>query len=115
MKREEAAQEVSALRSQIATSNAGRRRYLPLAITEQGEAMVSSVLRSKRAVQVNVEIMRAFVKLRGLLATHQNLARKLEELGASTMHSSRRSSMPLEDGETVLNAFPDRSYKEPTS
>jgi ORF6N domain len=72
----------SSLRSQIATSNAGHggRRYAPLAFTEQGVAMLSSVLRSPRAVQVNVEIMRAFVKLRELLATHKDLAQKLEAL-----------------------------------
>lgn len=75
-------EEAERLRSQFATSNAGRggRRYLPLAFTEQGVAMLSSVLRSKRAVQVNIEIMRAFVKLRELLATHKDLARKLEAL-----------------------------------
>lgn len=72
----------SKLRSQIATSNVGRggRRYRPLVFTEQGVAMLSSVLRSERAVQVNIAIMRAFVKLRELLATHKDLARKLEQL-----------------------------------
>ena len=53
---------------------------MPLAFTEQGVAMLSSALRSKRAVQVNIEIMRAFVRLRELLATHKDLSRKLEEL-----------------------------------
>jgi ORF6N domain len=76
------AQEVAHLRSQIVTSNIGRggRRYAPYAFTEQGVAMLSSVLRSKRAISVNVEIMRAFVRLRQLLATHADLARKLEGL-----------------------------------
>jgi hypothetical protein len=76
------AQELAHLRSQIVTSNAGRggRRYLPYAFTEQGVAMLSSVLRSKRAVQVNVAIMRAFVSLRRLLATNEALARKFAEL-----------------------------------
>ncbi len=70
------------LRSQIATSNVGRggRRHLPYAFTEQGVAMLSSVLRSPRAVQVNIEIMRAFVKLRRLLTEHAELARKLAQL-----------------------------------
>jgi len=58
----------------------GGRRHAPFAFTEQGVAMLSSVLRSKRAVQVNVEIMRAFVRLRELLASHKDLARKLDEL-----------------------------------
>jgi hypothetical protein len=53
---------------------------LPYAFTEQGVAMLSSVLRSARAVQVNIAIMRAFVKLRELMATHKDLARKIEEL-----------------------------------
>ena len=71
------------LRSQNVISNvAGRggRRYLPYAFTEQGVAMLSSVLRSPRAVQVNVEIMRAFVRLRQLLQTNAELARKLAAL-----------------------------------
>jgi hypothetical protein len=58
----------------------GGRRTRPWAFTEQGVAMLSSVLRSKRAVHVNIEIMRAFVKLRELLATHADLARRLNEL-----------------------------------
>jgi hypothetical protein len=58
----------------------GGRRYLPYVFTEQGVAMLSSVLRSKRAVQVNVEIMRAFVRLRRMLASNEDLARKLAAL-----------------------------------
>jgi hypothetical protein len=70
------------LRSQIATSNVGRggRRYSPLVFTEQGVAMLSSVLRSPRAVQVNIEIMRAFVRLRRILTEHKDLARQLDAL-----------------------------------
>ena len=69
----------SNLESQSGTSKPGRggRRYLAYAFTEQGVAMLSSVLNSKRAVQVNIAIMRAFVRLRELLATHKDLARKL--------------------------------------
>lgn len=75
-------EEVGALRSQSATSKPGRggRRYAPLAFTEQGVAMLSSVLHGQRAVQVNVAVMRTFVKLRQMLATHKDLARKLEAL-----------------------------------
>jgi len=74
-------QEVARLRSQIVTSKGrGGRRRRPYAFTEQGVAMLSSVLRSDQAVLVNVEIMRAFVRLRRLLITHADLARKLEEL-----------------------------------
>lgn len=55
-------------------------RYPPFAFTEQGVAMLSSVLRSERAVQVNIIIMRTFVRLREILATHKDLAHKIEEL-----------------------------------
>lgn len=74
--------EHEALRSQIVTSNAGRggRRYRPYVFTEQGIAMLSGVLTSERAIQVNIAIMRTFVRLRQLLATHEDLARQLEEL-----------------------------------
>jgi hypothetical protein len=76
------AEEAANLRCQIGTSSSGYggRRYLPYAFTEQGVVMLSSVLRSERAVQVNVAIMRAFVGLRRLLATNEVLARKLSEL-----------------------------------
>jgi hypothetical protein len=74
--------EVMNLRSQFATSSSqhGGRRYLPLVFTEQGVAMLSSVLNSERAVLVNVEIMRTFVKLRQMLASNVELSRKLEAL-----------------------------------
>lgn len=74
--------EADALRSQIVTSKGGRggRRYLPYVFTEQGVAMLSSVLNSERAIQVNIQIMRAFTKLRELMLTHKDLARKLEKM-----------------------------------
>jgi hypothetical protein len=73
--------ETRRLRSQIVTSNArGGRRYRPYAFTEQGVAMLSSVLRSEQAAQVNVEIMRAFVRLRRMASVQKELARKLEAL-----------------------------------
>jgi hypothetical protein len=75
------AKEAANLRSQIATSSLwGGRRYQPMAFTEQGVAMLSSVLRSPRAVQVNVEIMRAFVRLRRMLESNAELSRKLDAL-----------------------------------
>ena len=76
-------EEWQALRFQIGTSNApgrGGRRYAPYVFTEQGVAMLSSVLKSKRAVQVNIAIMRAFVQLREMLASHKDLARKLNAM-----------------------------------
>ena len=75
-------EEFERLRSQTVTSNVGRggRRYPPYAFTEQGVAMLSSVLRSPRAVQVNIEIMRAFVRLRQMLSSNQELATRLDDL-----------------------------------
>jgi len=75
-------QEFEHLKSQIAISSSkwGGRRHAPYAITEQGVAMLSSVLRSKRAIQVNIAIMRAFVQLREMIASNKGLARRLNEL-----------------------------------
>ncbi len=73
-------EEVEILRCQIGTSSWGGRRYRPYAFTEQGVAMLSSVLRSERAVRVNIEIMRAFVRLRQVMSTQGDLIRRLDEL-----------------------------------
>jgi hypothetical protein len=73
-------QEFTNLRSQIVTSSWGGTRYLPYAFTEQGVSMLSSVLRSPRAVAVNIEIMRAFVRMRALIDTNRELAKKLSAL-----------------------------------
>ena len=73
-------EEYNNLRSQFVTSSWGGRRYLPYAFTEQGVAMLSSVLHSERAVLMNVAIMRSFVKLRDILSTHKELAQRLAEL-----------------------------------
>ena len=77
------AQEYDSLRSQFATLKPGRgqhRKYLPYAFTEQGVAMLSTVLNSDRAITVNIQVMRAFVRLREFLATHRELADKVLEL-----------------------------------
>jgi hypothetical protein len=74
------ANEVEGLKSQIGMSKRGGRRHLPYAFTEQGVAMLSSVLNSRRAVMVNIEIMRAFVRLRQILSANAELARKLDDL-----------------------------------
>ena len=73
-------EEFNNLRSQIVTSSWGGRRYPPYAFTEQGVAMLSSVLQSIRAIEVNIAIMRAFVKLKRILASHKEVSRKLKEL-----------------------------------
>ena len=80
------AEEFANLRSQTVTSSSGYggRRYAPYAFTEQGVAMLSSVLNSQRAIAVNIEIMRAFVQMRALASTHQDLAKQLAELQDKT-------------------------------
>lgn len=74
--------EAAALRSQIATSSIGRggRRYAPYVFTEQGVAMLSGVLRSKRAIAVNIEIMRAFVELRRVASSYAAIEARLQEI-----------------------------------
>ena len=73
--------EFTILRSQIATSSEwGGRRYPPYAFTEHGILMLSSVLRSRQAIDVNIEIMRTFVRLREILSSHKDLARRLDNL-----------------------------------
>lgn len=75
-------EETEALRSQFATSDRGRggRRYRPFAFTEHGTVMVASVLNSPVAVQASIQVVRAFIRLREILTTHKELARKLAEL-----------------------------------
>ena len=75
------ADEAEILRSQFATSNGrGGRRYIPYAFTELGVAMISSVLNSERAVLVNIAIMRAFVRLREMAASHKDVLLRLDEM-----------------------------------
>ena len=84
-------QEVESLRLQIGTSKKGRggRRYLPYAFTEHGIAMLSAVLHSERAIQVSIFIVRAFVRLREVIAAHKDLAARVEKLESGhTDHAS---------------------------
>lgn len=82
-------EEYESLRYQIGTSKGkGGRRYIPYAFTEQGIAMLSSVLNSKRAIQVNIAIMRAFVQFRKLMADNEKLARQVAELEKTTSKHS---------------------------
>ena len=73
-------EEFDILRSQIATSNRGGTRYPPMAFTEQGVAMLSSVLNSEKAVEINIEIMRAFVRYRALLDENQSVRTEIQQL-----------------------------------
>jgi len=72
--------ELNNLRSQFVTSSWGGRRYLPYVFTELGVAMLSSVLNSERAIEVNIQIMRVFTKLREMMISHKDLKRKIEDL-----------------------------------
>ena len=72
--------ELKDLRCQFGTSSWGGTRYIPMAFTEQGVAMLSTVLNSKRAIQVNIQIMRAFTQLRQMLSTHKDLKKKIEAM-----------------------------------
>jgi hypothetical protein len=93
------AKELDNLRSQIATSSWGGRRYLPRAFTEQGVAMLSSVLRSRQAVRVNIAIIRTFVRLRQVLATHEKLAQKVaqhdQQIGVLFQHVKALLEPPI--------------------
>jgi hypothetical protein len=90
------AEEWGNLRTQIATSSWGGKRYLPFAFTEQGVAMLSSVLNSEIAIDVNIAIMRAFVLMRQFALTYQELAEKLMEL-------EKQYDQKFDDIEQVLN------------
>ncbi|MFA5096439.1 MAG: ORF6N domain-containing protein [Candidatus Omnitrophota bacterium] len=92
-------EEFEILKSQFVTSSwGGIRRAHPYAFTEQGVAMLSSVLHSKKAVQINIAIMRAFVKLKQILSTHKELSYKLEEL-------ERKISKHDEDIQNIFEAI----------
>ena len=105
-------EEFENLKSQFVTSSwGGLRRALPYAFTEQGVAMLSSVLRSKRAVQVNIAIMRAFVDLRRMLLTNETLARKFGEL-ERRIEGHDRAIKSLFDAIRELMAPPARPGRE---
>jgi hypothetical protein len=97
-------------RSQIVIGSEKHRdpRFRPYAFTEQGVAMLSSVLRSKRAITVNIEIMRAFVKLRQMLASNAELSRRLDELESNYDKQFR----VVFDAIRQLMATPTRPRKE---
>lgn len=102
--------EVTILRSQFGISSQwGGRRYPPYAFTEHGVAMLSSVLRSERAVRVNIEIMRAFVRLRRMLASHAQLSAKLAALENNTTRNSGSFS------KRFANSWRQRNASAPAS
>jgi hypothetical protein len=81
-------EEFANLRSQNVTSSWGGSRYLPMAFTEQGVAMLSGILRSPAAIQVNIQIMRVFVKMRELITKYEELLEKVEKLESKAMEQN---------------------------
>ncbi|MFC1613223.1 ORF6N domain-containing protein [Patescibacteria group bacterium] len=89
--------EFKSLRSQFATSNRGGRRYLPYCFTEHGVAMLSSVLNSERAIQINIQIIKAFVKMREMLINYQELKQKIEDMEQKVDKRYKISSVLFEE------------------
>jgi ORF6N domain len=107
-------EENETLRSQTVISKKGRggRRYLPYAFTEQGVAMLSSVLKSDRAIEVNIAIMRAFVRLRELLGTNKDLARKLEDLERKLGQHDQKFQIAFEAIRQLMGPPPEPPEKK---
>lgn len=105
--------EVQNPRSQNVILKSGKNiKYLPYAFTEQGVAMLSSVLKSKRAIQVNVAIMRAFVKLRRILGAHKELTKKLRELEGHVGKHDREIQLIFEAIRQLMSAPPPEPSKQ---
>ncbi len=98
-------EEWAILRTQFATSRWGGPRYAPFAFTEQGVAMLSSVLKSKKAIHMNISIMRAFVMIRQWVLTHQELSARLDAL-------EQQYGQKFSDIEQVLNVLIQKDQKK---
>lgn len=98
-------EELGNLRSQIGTSSWGGVRYLPMAFTEQGVAMLSSILNSSRAIAVNIQIIRVFTRLREMLISHKDLLVKLERLEKKLLKQDERSKKAEEDIQIIFQAL----------
>ena len=106
-------QEFSVLKCQLGISSSwGGRRTPPWAFTEQGVAMLSSVLNSDRAVEVNIAIMRAFVRLREIMASHKDLARKLKELERKLGEHDEKFHVVFEAIRQLMAPSPEREKKK---
>ena len=105
--------ELDNLRSHFGTSSWGGLRYRPYAFTEQGVAMLSSVLRSKKAVQVNIDIMRAFVRLRQMVAENEALKYAIEGLERRVGKNERDIQIAIKAVQSLLNPpQPDKSKRK---
>src|SRR5580698_2089433 len=108
------AEELKNWRSQIVTANPGARMGLrrpPYAFTEHGVAMLSSVLKSERAVELNILIIRAFVRLREYLATHKDLAHKMEDMERTQQHHSAHIEQIYGYIQQLIEPAPDSSKR----
>lgn len=104
------------LRSQIGTSNWGGTRYMPMAFTEQGVAMLSSVLNSKTAIEVNIRIIRVFTKLREYALTHKEILMQLAKMEKEMMSSNKnieRNSKDIENIFMVLKELIEKQSANP--
>ena len=102
-------EEAGFLTSQIAISNAGRggRRYFPYVFTEHGVVMLSSVLNSERAVQMNILIVRVFIKMRDVLANHKDLAARMEKLKAKQKHQGSVIALVVDEISKLKTSPPE--------
>ncbi len=105
-------EEYRLLRFQIGTLKQGQHsKYLPLAFTEQGVAMLSTVLKSRRSIQVNIQIMRVFVKLKEILLSHKDLALKIEQLEGKVGGHDQEIRAIFEAIKRLMST-PDEGYKK---
>jgi ORF6N domain len=95
--------ELENLRCQIGTSSWGGLRYMPMAFTEQGVAMLSSVLNSARAIKVNIQIIRIFTRTREMLLTHKDILLKLEQLESKVNRNDQDIQLIFEYLKQLLN------------
>jgi len=84
-------EEFANLRSQIVTSNRGGRRYMPFVFTEHGAVMLASVLKSKRAIQMSIEVVKAFVRLRAILSSQKNIEKQVTEIRSFMLKQSNKT------------------------
>ncbi|MEO6812965.1 MAG: ORF6N domain-containing protein [Ginsengibacter sp.] len=98
-------EEFENLRSQIGTSRWGGSRYLPMAFTEQSVAMLSSVLSSKMAIEVNIQIIRVFSKMRAMILNHKDILLKLEQVEKNMMKQDGKMKIYEEDIQVIFKAL----------
>ncbi|MCX6734549.1 MAG: ORF6N domain-containing protein [Candidatus Peregrinibacteria bacterium] len=103
--------EYSNLRSQIVTSSYGGRRYMPFVFTEHGAIMLASVLKSKRAIQMSIEVVRAFVRLRNILTSQKDIFKQISEIRSFVLKQSNKTDQELKKVwkiiEELANTDPD--------